>query len=94
MIQTASVTDLRFKTKDVLEKSKQMVWVFNHGKRVALIVDVTVADQLLQNTESAVSAYLREHPVNAATAILQKIKKHQVRGPKNLSQSIDKVMYG
>ena len=91
MFQTATVTDLRFNTKEVLEKCKNLIWIFHHGKRVALIIDAANADALLQKASVA-----SEFPTTKliAPSILNNIKKFLVKGPKDLSKTIDTTIYG
>lgn len=95
MIQTASITDLRFKTKDVLERSKDMVWILHHGKPAALILSAETGNQILTRAGIMGARWnARERSIDSASEILRNIKKHQVKGPKNMSLTIDETLYG
>jgi PHD/YefM family antitoxin component YafN of YafNO toxin-antitoxin module len=84
-MQTATVTELRFKNKDILKKCrKSPIWIFRNGKRVAMIVGSTKADQLLKNEVKS-----KKTP---GQKILERVKKYQIKkGPKNLSKMIDDI---
>ncbi|GEM_PF-6487444 len=94
MFQTATVTDLRFKTKDILKRvEKAPVWIFKKGQKKAVIMNIGSGESLLQKWENRISFNQKERK-GPKKSILDEIKKMQFKGPKDLSSRIDEIVYG
>jgi hypothetical protein len=91
VFETANITDLRFKTDEVLKKSKKMVWILRNGKKVALLVDASKASKMILE-DGRLCAFpspkgKKKIPADVA------LKKYQFPGPTDLSSRVDEYAY-
>jgi hypothetical protein len=94
MFQTATVTDLRFKTNKVLNDTKGgMVWILKNGKKVGVLLDVRLGDEFAEWKNHSDSG--KSMPaLDPARSILENAKKYQISGPGDMSTTIDETLYG
>lgn len=93
MFHTASVTDLRFKTNELLKKSKNIVWIFKRGKPVALLIDAKTGKRYLNKKFFDIAFHVQEN-AKKRPSFLEEIEEKSFKGPKNLSTTIDAALYG
>lgn len=92
MFQTATVTDLRFKTKEIWDKSgRNPVWIFKKGKKGRIMIDAHMGEQLLELRQKKI---IPKKVRPGTPSLLDEIKKYQFKGPKDLSLRIDEYVYG
>jgi hypothetical protein len=48
MFQTATLTDLRYKAGKVVKGATEPVWIFDRGKKVGVIMNISLGEQVLQ----------------------------------------------
>lgn len=87
-MHTATMTDLRFRAKRVLRTAKTPVWIFSRGKKIGVIMNALLGENVLKAYEQKKIGFANKIPfLNAA-------KSCQFDGPGNLSKNIDAAVYG
>lgn len=87
-LQTATMTDLRFRAKKVLRTAKTPVWIFSRGKKVGVMMNALLGENVLKAYEQ------KRMGVAPKIPFLKAAKACQFDGPRNLSQNIDDAIYG
>lgn len=93
MLATANITDLRFRAKSIVKKSKkEPVWILRKGKIESMIIGADRGFRLIE-LEKTVNQP-RELKGAVGPSFWDEVKKIQFKGPKNLSSKIDDIVYG
>lgn len=93
MLATANITDLRFKAKTIVKKSKkEPIWILRKGKIESMIIGADRGFRLIELEKTANPSKARKGAIGPS--FWDEIKKIQFKGPKNLSSKIDEIVYG